>query len=283
MNDGIQATASEWIAWLDDDDYFLPAKLRLQLAGGARSRRRARGDRALDRRCSGSAARDAPPPRVRPRRSPPPPASRIDLPRADGARPAAGLRGARRAALRRELGAGRGLSDVVGARAALAGGSLTGAAHRRLPPSRERARPGARPPDLRLGAGDALVGAGGDSAGRARGERGGRGRRFCRGSGPECGAARAGGGAPAFRALPRGRRRPCRRWPRKVPSERKFLRGSRRSSRASSRPAAESFATALRRTREPRSGERACDRLPHLRPPRRSGAGAGDGAPPSAR
>jgi tetratricopeptide (TPR) repeat protein len=33
MNDGIQATSTEWIAWLDDDDYFLPAKLRLQLAG----------------------------------------------------------------------------------------------------------------------------------------------------------------------------------------------------------------------------------------------------------
>ena len=32
MNDGIQATTSPWIAWLDDDDYFLPAKLRLQLA-----------------------------------------------------------------------------------------------------------------------------------------------------------------------------------------------------------------------------------------------------------
>ena len=30
MNAGIAATASDWIAWLDDDDYFLPAKLRLQ-------------------------------------------------------------------------------------------------------------------------------------------------------------------------------------------------------------------------------------------------------------
>jgi tetratricopeptide (TPR) repeat protein len=34
MNDGIAATSAEWIAWLDDDDYFLPAKLRLALAAG---------------------------------------------------------------------------------------------------------------------------------------------------------------------------------------------------------------------------------------------------------
>lgn len=32
MNAGIAGARSDWIAWLDDDDYFLPAKLRLQLA-----------------------------------------------------------------------------------------------------------------------------------------------------------------------------------------------------------------------------------------------------------
>jgi tetratricopeptide (TPR) repeat protein len=32
MNAGIAAAKSDWIAWLDDDDTFLPAKLRLQLA-----------------------------------------------------------------------------------------------------------------------------------------------------------------------------------------------------------------------------------------------------------
>jgi tetratricopeptide (TPR) repeat protein len=31
MNAGIAATHGDWIAWLDDDDFFLPAKLRLQL------------------------------------------------------------------------------------------------------------------------------------------------------------------------------------------------------------------------------------------------------------
>jgi tetratricopeptide (TPR) repeat protein len=31
MNAGIAAAQSDWIAWLDDDDFFLPAKLRLQL------------------------------------------------------------------------------------------------------------------------------------------------------------------------------------------------------------------------------------------------------------
>ena len=36
MNDGIAATSAEWIAWLDDDDYFLPPKLRLGLASAAR-------------------------------------------------------------------------------------------------------------------------------------------------------------------------------------------------------------------------------------------------------
>jgi tetratricopeptide (TPR) repeat protein len=30
MNDGLAAATGDWIAWLDDDDYFLPAKLRLQ-------------------------------------------------------------------------------------------------------------------------------------------------------------------------------------------------------------------------------------------------------------
>jgi tetratricopeptide (TPR) repeat protein len=36
MNDGIAATSAEWIAWLDDDDYFLPPKLRLGLKAAAR-------------------------------------------------------------------------------------------------------------------------------------------------------------------------------------------------------------------------------------------------------
>ena len=36
MNDGIAATSAEWIAWLDDDDYFLPPKLRLGLRAAAR-------------------------------------------------------------------------------------------------------------------------------------------------------------------------------------------------------------------------------------------------------
>jgi tetratricopeptide (TPR) repeat protein len=31
MNDGVAASTADWIAWLDDDDYFLPAKLRLGL------------------------------------------------------------------------------------------------------------------------------------------------------------------------------------------------------------------------------------------------------------
>ncbi len=31
MNAGLEVAKGEWIAWLDDDDYFLPAKLRLQM------------------------------------------------------------------------------------------------------------------------------------------------------------------------------------------------------------------------------------------------------------